>query len=84
MIQINNKIYSITYNVGDVIYINTFFIEYQYRKRGYSRRIINNLKKQYNKPIVLECWFTLIDYYKKLGFIELGPTNQGYTEMILK
>ena len=82
---IDNKICNINYDVcNEVIHIRTFIIKPLYRGRGYSRRIFNNIKYKYNKlPIELECWPTLLKYYKHLGFVEIGRTYDGYIEMIL-
>ena len=85
MMIIKNKIYSIDFDIYDeYIFINKFYIEPNYRHKGYSRRIINTLKKKYNKSIILECWVTLIDFYKKLRFEIIGKTYDNYFEMILK
>jgi predicted GNAT family N-acyltransferase len=82
---INNKIYSINYIIcSEHIHVNTFMIKPIYRGRGYSRRIIYNIRYKYNLPIVLECFPTLFDYYKHSGFVEIGNTYDGYIEMILK
>jgi len=83
---ISNKIYNINFDVCDeVIYIHSFSINPIYRNRGYSRRILYNIKYKYNKCIVLECWPTLLSLYKHLGFNENGNNSyDGYIEMILK
>lgn len=87
MIKIENKIYYITFNLcEDAIYVELFGIKPKYRGRKYSYRIFNNLKKKFsNKPIYLNCFITLINFYKKLGFIETNNyTDDGYFEMLLK
>ena len=82
MKNISNKIYKLDYNVGDVIFINTFRIEPVYRKRGYSKRILTSLQKKYDKPIVLLCFPTLLKFYKKIGFKQICDTVDGYKEMM--
>lgn len=78
-IKIKNKIYNIHFIVNDTsIHIRLFSINNEYRGRGYSRRIFNNIQSKYNKPIELECWFTLYDYYKKMGFVKDGVDENGY------
>ena len=92
---ISNKIYRIDYNIichnnnSDIIshlFINSFYIEPMYRSRGYSRRILKDLqyKKYDNILIFLECWPTLLKYYKHLEFVEISRTYDGYIEMMRK
>lgn len=84
---INNKIYSLNYDVSDeiiYIYIRTFMIKPQYRNRGFSKKIFDNIRRKYKLPIILEYWSTLLEYYKHLGFVEIDRTCDGYIEMKLK
>jgi hypothetical protein len=78
--NIRNKIYTLEYNVGEVVYVKIFSISNKYRGLKYSYRIFNSLTK-YKLPIVLECWPTLIPFYQKLGFKEVGMMHDGYIEM---
>lgn len=91
MVEENNEIYYLQYSIlTDSIYINRFNINVKYRNKKYSYKIINDLITKYNLPIVLECWPTLIPFYKKLGFNYLyedqilSTLYSGYVEMIKK
>lgn len=67
----------------DSVFIHFFHIKPPYRGRKYSYRIFKNLKKTYNKPIYLQCFITLLRYYKKLNFKStLEIDNQGYYTMV--
>lgn len=86
MVEIDNKIYYINYiECVDCVYVSLFGIKKNYRGRGYSRRIFNNLQRKYGKPIYLECWHTLIPFYEKIGFFKVTEDidYQEYNEMIL-
>lgn len=81
---IQNKIYEIQYSVNEkCVFVHLFSIQPKYRGRKYSKRIFQNLKKQYNLLIILERWPTLIKFYIKIGFKVLyRPNVNGYYEMI--
>lgn len=81
--SVKNKIYTVDYHItNSVIYLNHIFIYDEYRGKGFSKRIIDNLQKKHSMPIILECWSTLISFYNKLGFYETGTiTEDGYIEM---
>ena len=83
MKTIRNKIYGITFSVDKTIHVDTFHINKQYRGRHYSIRIFNNLIKQYDKPVTLECFHTLLPFYRKLGFTTEHPLPDGYFAMTL-
>jgi len=76
-----NKIYTIDYDICDVIFINHISVNKEYQRKGYCRRILNNLQKQYQLPIALECWPTLLEFYINLGFEIKCNTIDGYIEM---
>jgi predicted GNAT family N-acyltransferase len=78
------KIYNIDFNIDESIFINKFSINEKYRKRGYSKRIINSLYEKYKLPIYLHCFPTLLNFYKKIGFEEVCKTFDDYIEMKLK
>lgn len=79
--KIANKIYNIDYDICGVIFINHISVNSEYRNRGYCRRILDNIQKQYKLPIVLECWPTLLEFYLKLDFEIECDTIEGYIEM---
>jgi len=80
---IKNKIYNIDCHIhDDQIFVCNFSINQNYRKRGYSRRILNKLQNKYKKPIYLECFPTLKNFYEKLGFEFICSTVDGYNEMM--
>lgn len=74
--------YNIRYNVGETIFVNTFSINHLYRGKKLSYKIFNELQLYYKKDIVLECYPTLLPFYKKLGFEVICETNLGYLEII--
>lgn len=82
---IKNKIYTVDYNITDnVIYLTHIFIYDEYRGKGFSKKIIDTLQKKHFMPIILECWPTLVDFYKKLGFYQTGNISEDeYIEMKL-
>ena len=77
--MIFNKV-EIDYKVCDeVIFINTVSVKHEYRKQGVFKKLLNHLQYTYNKPIMLECFHTLVPMYKHLGFDDLGESDdQGY------
>lgn len=82
MIEDKTEIYYIKYCVfPEYVYVDLFHIEPMYRGRGYSYKIFSSLQEKYNLPIMLQCWPTLINFYKKLGFKTLDKNEDGYVEM---
>ena len=52
----------------------------QYRKRGYSRELINELLNTVNKPMVLTCHDYLIDFYRSFGFQLVGVAESNFNQ----
>ena len=74
---------NLSYN-RKTIWIDTFYIEPEYRGRGYARRIINRVRDRFKTDIGLECFPTLYSFYRKLGFSDTGYISvDGYHEMVL-
>ena len=91
MIEDKTDIYYLKYCVlSECVYVDIFHIEPMYRGRGFSYKIFSKLQEKYNLPIMLECWPTLINFYRKLGFKTLAEeknepmfySEDGYVEMI--
>lgn len=85
-VLIDNKIF---YLEGDLnnngLYVDLFHINPEFRGIGLSYSIWRNLQEEYKVDITLQAFFTLIPYYKKMGFIDLGITDDaGYHDLILK
>lgn len=80
---IENTKYKIEFDVSSVVCVRLFGINPEYRGRGYSYLAFDFLKRKYSRPIVLECWPTLLEFYSKLGFREVCRTVDGYVEMEL-
>lgn len=79
--RIKNKIYYIDYFVEDNIFVNHFGINKEFQGRKYSYRIFESLQKKHDKPIYLECYPTLYEFYLKLGFCKIEDTYDGYFVM---
>jgi GNAT superfamily N-acetyltransferase len=57
----------------DAVYPCMFMIGKDYVKQGYAKATIKYLQRMFNdKKIVLLCMEDKIEFYKKLGFINLG------------
>ena len=89
-ITINNRIYKIKYFVyigvdgKERLFIENIWIEAEFRRKGYARRIIQNLHRKYELPIHLYCFTNLLKFYRKLGFRKIyGPGFDELCEMKL-
>lgn len=80
--RVKNKTFSITYSkYSNGVHIHTLRIEEQFRNRGIATKIINNLYMKFGS-VSLECWITLVPFYEKMGFIDMGVDEHDYYEMI--
>lgn len=84
IIKISNKVYSLELHIcPDYMFVCCYSIDPEFRGRKYSYRIFDRLLTKYKKSIILECYYTLLTYYTKLGFSILEqPDNQGYYTMV--
>lgn len=83
---INNKIFYLEGYLNEKgLYVDLFHINPEFRGIGLSYSIWKNLQEKYKVDINLQAYFTLIPYYKKMGFIDLGVADDlGYHDLILK
>lgn len=85
-VLIDNKIFYLEGCLNEYgLYVNLFHINYEYRGIGLSYSIWRNLQEKYKVDINLQAFFTLISYYKKMGFTDLGMADDsGYHDFTLK
>ncbi len=79
----NNRIYDIVFwQFSDTeIYVEQMFIKPKYRGRGYLKRIFTNLCKEYNKPLIFQCYDELVPMYEHIGAFTMTPRRYGLIEM---
>lgn len=80
-----NRVYGIIYSflqTGE-LYLEQIEIFPQYRGRGYLKRILDNLCKEYHTSIVLECVPELAEIYSHIGcFTTLPYERWRYSDLI--
>jgi len=82
MISINNKVFRIVcYLHENHLFVCNFHIKRKYQHKRLSYPIFQYLLLKYHKPIVLECYHSLYNYYINLGFIKIGDIGDGYYVM---
>lgn len=86
MILFDNEIF---YLEGELtkygLYVNYFHINEKYRGLKLSYIIWKFIQNKYKVDINLQAYFTLINYYKKFGFVDLGLSDDsGYHDLTLK
>ena len=86
MVVENNEVFYFEGNItGDHLHIDIFHIQPKYRGKKMSYSVWKQIQEKYKMDITLEAFFTLIPYYTKMGFNNLGASDdQGYYNFILK
>lgn len=87
MIVENNEVFYFEGNITNnhFLHIYIFHIQPKYRGKKISYFVWKQIQEKYKMDIILEAFFTLIPYYIKMGFKNLGVSDdQGYYEFILK
>jgi len=80
--EINNEQFCIKYSVERYyIFVESFSIHFNHRNKKLSYKIFNDLQQEHNLPIILNCFHTLIPYYKKLGFKIDDQWDEEYFQM---
>lgn len=82
----NNEVFYFEGNIADDhLHIYIFHIQPKYRGKKMSYYVWKQIQEKYKMDIILEAFFILIPYYIKMGFKNLGVSNdQGYYDFILK
>lgn len=85
-ISIKNNIYHLEGTLNqNGLYISSFCVIRPYRGKKMSYAIWKDIRSKFKVDITLEAFPTLINYYKKMGFVDLGVCDEeGYHELILK
>ena len=87
MIVENNEVFYFEGNIIDnhLLHIYIFQIQPKYRGKKMSYSVWKQIQEIYKMDIILEAFFTLIPYYTKMGFNNLGASDdQGYYDFILE
>lgn len=87
MIVENNEVFYFGGDITDnhLLHIYIFQIQPKYRGKKISYSVWKQIQEKYKMDIMLEAFFTLIQYYIKMGFKNLGVSDdEGYYEFILK
>lgn len=87
MVIENNEIFYFEGNIvdGHLLHIYIFQIQPKYRGKKMSYFVWKQIQEKYKMNITLEAFFTLIPYYTKMGFKNLGASDdQDYYDFILK
>ena len=86
MIVENNEVFYFEGDIADNnLHIYIFQIQPKYRGKKMSYYVWKQIQEKYKMDISLEAFFTLIPYYTKMGFKNLGVSDdQGYYDFILK
>ena len=87
MIVENNEVFYFEGDiVDDYLHIYIFQIQPKYRGKGMSYSVWKQIQEKYKMDIILEAFFTLIPYYTKMGFNNLGASDdqERYYDFILK
>ena len=77
-----NRIYTIIFRrlSNCEILVERINIRQKYRGRGYLKRIFDNLCREFNSSIVLECFPDLVPMYIHIGFFYI-PTSDNWRPM---
>lgn len=85
MVVENNEVFYFEGNItGDHLHIDIFRIQPRYRGKKMSYSVWKQIQEKYKMDITLEAFFTLIPYYTKMGFNNLGASGQAITTYLMQ